>query len=793
MAVQSRMRPFLRDLLSAEQSRLIQFGIFYSRHYNGIQRVLRYVYLFSLVWGLVSMFQPRKRSAKKTAALAHKNKSLPNKPKRVAVDDEFFRRLKRLLCISFPGWRSKETFLLGKLSFVLVLRTIISLYVAELDGRIVASLVRGDVRTFFFRVLMWMGIAVPAVLSNSLISFFSSSLSLAVRSRLSSFIQHEYMRNLKFYKLSNLDDRIRNADQMIAVDIPKFSSALVRLYGNVALPLVDVLLYNYRLSTRVGVEMLIFTTTVIRLTSMLVQKLTPPFGQYAATEQQLEGEYRFQHARLIENAEEVAFFRGQELEKRLLDRSYFSLIKHVNHVFHIRISHGMMEEGVIKWLWGAIGLVICSAPVFFRVPGLNFGGGGLDMGSRTEMFVTNRRLLLSSSDATGRIMYSYKELSELAGFTTRLTSLIEVMDDIEHGKFAKNLLSSGSEKDLERKEDTFSHRGKLIENKKEVVFDKVPIVSPNGDILLESLSFHISPGQNLLIIGPNGCGKSSMFRILGGLWPVYGGEVRKPSKEEFTYIPQRPYLSLGTLREQIIYPDTVEEMHAKGATDEQLMDILKIVQISNIVEREGGWDVKREWRDALSGGDKQRIAMARLFYHKPKYAILDECTSAVTLEVEQIMYEHAMKLGITMLTVSHRPSLWKYHKYVLQYDGQGGYVFTELDADKRLQLQEEKQQLEQKLLLLPKWQERLDDLRGIAAERIRNMAAAKFNTGPENASIHHTEASNAEKPTEQNRVYASAPTDQAAEPSAHDSSVSAQEADKPAPPIDFASIQNQTP
>ena len=278
-----------------------------------------------------------------------------------------------------------------------------------------------------------------------------------------------------------------------------------------------------------------------------------------------------------------------------------------------------------------------------------------------------------------------------------------------------------------------------------------------------------------------------MFRILGGLWPVYGGRVYKPSNKEFTYIPQRPYLSLGTLRDQIIYPDTVDEMHASGKTDEDLIEILKLLQIDNIVEREGGWDVEREWRDALSGGDKQRIAMARLFYHKPKYAILDECTSAVTLDIERIMYEHATSLGITMLTVSHRPSLWKYHSHVLQYDGQGGYVFTKLDADKRLKLQEEKQQLEQNLLLLPKWQERLRDLEGIMEARGQSIpslqAAPAQQVVPETNEEERSESEKTQPPPSSEK------TDSAAYPTQPNN----RQQDKPAPPLDISSLQQSMP
>ena len=95
-------------------------------------------------------------------------------------------------------------------------------------------------------------------------------------------------------------------------------------------------------------------------------------------------------------------------------------------------------------------------------------------------------------------------------------------------------------------------------------------------------------------------------------------------------------------------------MTAKEITDDNLQNILEQVDLGTLVDREGGWDAEREWRDALSGGDKQRIAMARLFYHAPKYAILDECTSALSIDVEQKLYNHAKSLGITLLTVSHR-------------------------------------------------------------------------------------------------------------------------------------------
>ena len=185
------------------------------------------------------------------------------------------------------------------------------------------------------------------------------------------------------------------------------------------------------------------------------------------------------------------------------------------------------------------------------------------------------------------------------------------------------------------------NKGKLEHTEDFIEFDHVPIISPNGDVLVKEVHFKVTRGMNTVITGPNGCGKSSLFRILSGLWPIAGGIVRRPHMEKLFYIPQRPYLPPGTLRDQIIYPHSISKMKARGKSDEHLMQILQDVELAYIVEREGDFDAVNDWNDVLSGGEKQRMAMARLFYHKPLFAILDECTSAVSVDVEAKLYNKA--------------------------------------------------------------------------------------------------------------------------------------------------------
>jgi len=623
--------------------------------------------------------------------------------KKVELNREFFRSLLRLLKIVVPGWRSKEARLLMSHSFFLVLRTLISLRVAEMDGAIVKALVKGNGKEFLKRIVWWMLIAVPATFTNSMLSYHQAELSLKYRTRLTQFIHDKYLSNLTFYGISALDDRIKNPDQLIAVDVSKFSNSLAELYSNLAKPMLDMTIYTYSLSKSVGGEGVVFMSLLVQLSANVMRALTPPFGKYVADEARLEGEFRFQHSRLIDYSEEIALYGGHAAEKDTLDKGYFTLIKHVNYILRRRFYHGFMEDFVIKYFWGALGLLLCSVPVFIKMP----GHVAMNMGDRTEAFVTNRRMLLSASDAFGRIMFSYREVMELAGYTSRVATLLDVMDDVQSGHFEKKLVSSSG---TEGNEAVLKGRGTVHESE-DITFIDVPIISPNGDVLVKALSFTLKHGDHLLVVGPNGCGKSSLFRILGGLWPVYGGTVYKPPFHAIFYIPQRPYLSRGSLRQQIIYPDSLRQMRARGVTDADLLGYLKTLGLEHLPEMyDEGWDAEAEWRDVLSGGLQQRVAMARLFYHRPKYAILDECTSSVTLETEKAMYDTAKALGVTLMTVSHRRSLWKYHSHILQFDGQGNYVFTRLDAERRLKLEDEREELEVRLRQVPELERRIAEL-----------------------------------------------------------------------------------
>ena len=640
----------------------------------------------------------------------------------------FLHQFLSLLSIMIPRWNSKETGLLLSHGIFLVFRTYLSLVVARLDGAIVRDLVAGQGRSFILGILRWLSVGTLASYTNAMIKFLQSKISIAFRTRLTRYIHDLYLNsNLNFYKLSNLDGGIgQGADQFITQDLTLFCTAAASLYSSLGKPLVDIFVFSYQLYRSLGPLALTGLLANYFTTATLLRRLSPPFGKLKAVEGRKEGDFRGLHARLIANAEEVAFYGGADIEKVYLNKSFKDLRSWMEGIYSLKVRYNMLEDFVLKYSWSAFGYVITSLPVFLPAWG-GLGGllehsssSGSDNKERGRMkeFITNKRLMLSLADAGGRMMYSIKDLSELAGYTSRVYTLISTLHRVQANAYFSPRRSSGHV-ELYSLADV---QGTIQKGFDGVRLEDVPVVAPalwpyGGDELIESLGFVVHAGEHLLISGSNGVGKSATARIVAGLWPVYRGLVSRPrnaSMDGIMFLPQRPYLSIGTLRDQVIYPHTEVDMREHNKNENMLQQVLDEAKLGYLVDREGGWDTRKEWKDVLSGGEKQRMGIARLLYHEPNYAFIDEGTSAVSSDVEGILYETCKDKGITLITISTRASLKKYHTHNLTLGlGEEG-IDWELQKigteEEKMGVEKELAELRKRLSKIEEWKRRREEI-----------------------------------------------------------------------------------
>lgn len=541
-----------------------------------------------------------------------------------------------------------------------VMRTALSNRLAKVQGFLFRAAFLSRVPTFLRLIVenLLLCFLQSALFSTS--KYLTGALGLRFRKILTELVHADYFENMTYYKISHVDDRISNPEQRIASDIPKFCAELSDLVQEDLTAVTDGFLYTWRLCSYASPKYVFWILAYVIGVGVIIRNFSPAFGKLMSKEQQLEGEYRQLHSRLRTHAESVAFYGGENREASYIKQQFRTLVEHLDHVLHDHWWFGMIQDFLLKYLGATVGVVLIIEPFF---------GGNLRPDSST---IGRAEMLSNLRYHTSVIISLFQSLGTLATSTRRLNRLSGYADRIHDLMLVSRELSEVDVKSLVRKNSSKNY----ISEANYIEFAGVKVVTPTGNVLVDNLTLRVESGSNLLITGPNGSGKSSLFRVLGGLWPLVSGYIVKPGigsdlNKEIFYVPQRPYTAFGTLRDQLIYPLTADQ-ETVPLTSDGMVELLKNVDLEYLLERYP-LDKEINWGDELSLGEQQRLGMARLFYHKPKFAILDECTSAVTTDMEERFCAKVRAMGTSCITISHRPALAAFHDMVLSLDGEGGW------------------------------------------------------------------------------------------------------------------------
>lgn len=637
--------------------------------------------IISLVWA-IRKFGPRLGAKKPPASdTSSKRKTL--------VYAGFVKDLKYLATVVFPSVRCKEALQCYAFALVLLTRTLLSLVVAELDGYMVKQLINKDLKHIIYGISYWLLLAIPSSFVNALIKYLQNLIALSLRQRLSKHISELYFSNDAFYKLSHHLAQLPsaeepaspgpeagspskkqrgapiqyppNTEQAITEGVTQWAERFADAISSLGKPLVDVVLFTSVLTKILGWRNQVLATIAIWESSEFLGIIRPNFSQQVQDRNGLEARLRGQFTRVVTNSEEIAFYSGEKREKGILKEHYEAIVNFTRKTLRRQCVYGTVEDFLTKYVWTAIGMVQVAVPLL---------KGGGEAGDNAKYFISVRRIMQRGGDSTERLIQGIKDIGELAGFTKNLMNTIDVL---RHLNKPESLPGGTDVCEVTESED--------------IVVENLPLYTPTNDLLIDSMNLRLNRQDRLLILGPNGCGKSTLFRILCGLWNPRGGKLAKPvERTDMLFLPQRPYMVQGTLLEQVIYPLTLAQaerkrqaIHPNSTSLEQLAsDLLKLVFMQGIVEMHGGLQAIKEWNDILSGGEKQRVGLTRVFFHKPKYAILDECNSTLDQEAETAIFDELVKIdGMGLITISHRHTLFKYHSKFLTYDGCGGYTYHE--------------------------------------------------------------------------------------------------------------------